>query len=259
MNLVVNARDAVGARGHIRLEVVERELASTDPLLGDALAPGRCVVLSVIDDGEGMSEATLARVFEPFFTTKAPHRGTGLGLSTVRGIVHRMGGRIRCESAPGAGARFDVVLPAAAPEAEPASASAGASDLDLELSGRTVLIADDEPLIRAAVARALSAEGSRVLTADDGAAALALIEAEAASIDLLITDMVMPGAHGPEVAGRLRARRPEAQVLFLSGQGLAVDEVAPAPAPLLVKPFTLEDLTAAARAALAGRSSPASS
>jgi CheY-like chemotaxis protein len=203
-------------------------------------------MLAVSDDGMGMDRATQARVFEPFFTTKEPGRGTGLGLATVYGIVRQHGGTVSVDSAPGKGTRFDVVLPAArgaAAAAEPARAE----EAPARGRGEVVLVVDDEPLVRRAVARALGTRGYQVLEADGGAEALALLDARG-DVDLLLSDVVMPGMRGPDLVRAFRRRCPGRPALLMSGYpggggdgDVAVD---------VEKPLTPDLLARAVRAAL---------
>jgi len=231
LNLVVNARDAMPTGGRLTIE------AGPAVAVEDGL---RCARLSVADTGAGMSDETLARVFEPFFTTKP--NGTGLGLSMVYGIVRQSGGAIRCESAPGQGTRFEIVLPLAdPPEAADPSPSRRAS------RGKrrgTILLVEDQGVLREVLSRGLAAEGFALLEAGDGQGALKVAQA-AGPIDLLLTDVVMPGLSGRELAERLSALRPSLRVLYMTGHGM--DVLAPHGAlepgvRVVEKPFRMEDL-----------------
>ena len=233
LNLALNARDAMPKGG--RLRIVARNEPS--PM-------GAHVRVSVIDTGVGMSEATRSRVFEPFFTTKEVGRGTGLGLATCYGIVTQAGGHITVESAPGEGAAFHVVLPRTE-EAEPPPAT----DLRPSRDGspaEVVLLVEDHDMVRDIAARALRARGYTVLVAVSGAQAIALARDQ--RVDLLLTDVVMPGMGGPELAARMRAERPALKVVLMSGY--APELAAHANEHLLSKPFTPATLAAAVRAAL---------
>jgi len=240
VNLVVNARDAMPNGGRL---VVSTARAGDE------------AVLSVRDTGVGMDDATRARIFEPFFTTKEPGKGTGLGLSTVFGIVTQAGGRVVVDSAPGAGTTFRLFLPAAAegpaPAGEPAPAAVGAGS-------ETVLIVEDEPQVRRLARRALERRGYTVLEAGDGAEALAVSDGRHAPIHLVLADAVLPEQGGRQVVDALRARRPEIAALFMSGyapDAVLRQHVAASGAPFVQKPFTADQLTAAVRAALDGRTS----
>jgi len=238
VNLAVNARDAMPRGGTLTIETREAALAS-----------GRCAELTVADTGVGMDPSTLARVFEPFFTTKELGRGTGLGLSTCYGIVRQAGGEIEVASRPRSGAIFSVRLPVAdAPLAsEPRSAARV-----LEAPGaETVLLVEDERAVREVAERALRELGYRVTSASDGRAALrALSSWQAAPLDLLITDVVMPDAAGSEVAARAREVFASARVLYISGYSDSFDAAGVASQPgsaFLAKPFTPSALAAAVR------------
>ena len=220
-NLVVNARDAMplGGRVVIGLDV---ETVGQHPVLG----PGPHVVLRVEDTGEGMDAATVERIFEPFFTTKAPSQGTGLGLATVHGIVRQSGGHVSVRTGEGQGATFRVYLPRIAPpqpsssREDDASPSAWKDAREPEAvappSSGTVLVVDDESLVRQTVANVLELAGFRVLAAD-GPGSVDVVLEGATTLDLLVTDVVMPGESGPELVERLRKRWSGLQVLFMSG------------------------------------------
>jgi CheY-like chemotaxis protein len=181
----------------------------------DASADRSRVRLTVRDTGCGMDEHTRLHAFEPFFTTKDPAHGTGLGLSMVFGIVTQSGGTVEVESELGEGATFVVELPAVA------SAEAGAEGSDerprATTTGETVLLVEDEEIVRALGERVLENAGYTVLVAANGAEAIALAERQETGIDLLLTDVVMPGMSGPQVAKRLTALRPGLRVLYTSG------------------------------------------
>jgi len=251
MNLVVNARDATSGGGVIRIETSSVTLGESAG--GAAQAPPRAgdyVALTVSDTGGGMTDETKAHLFEPFFTTKPRGQGTGLGLATVYGIVTRSGGSIAVTSEPGKGSVFTIYLPsqrhAAPPRVEPA-AIAGTSG-----GSETVLLAEDEPAVRMLARRVLQRAGYTVVEAANPAEA----EVKAASmpvIDMLLTDVMMPGGTGPELFRRLAATRPSLRVLFMSGYAeqdlfdrAAIDRAA----PFLEKPFTVESLTARVRSVL---------
>lgn len=228
VNLAVNARDAMPVGGELALRVRRDEV-------GDA------VVLEVEDDGIGMDEEQLAHVFEPFVTTKPEGHGTGLGLATCYGIVTGAGGEIRIDSRPGEGTVVRVRLPRTD---EPLSEE---SDEPHDLAegpvpGALVLVAEDQPLVRAVVEETLRAAGHTVLSAADGESALAIARGEQRHIALLVTDIVMPRMGGRELAAALRRERPSLPVLFLSGYS---DQPPAAGDRLLAKPFTPDQLLAA--------------
>jgi two-component system cell cycle sensor histidine kinase/response regulator CckA len=249
VNLAVNARDAMPTGGVLRVETSAINVGPDDVLV----PPGDYVVLTVSDTGHGMDENVRLRIFDPFFTTKPPGRGTGLGLSTVFGIVEQSGGKIAVESTPGRGATFTIYLPRANPDdARPESGSAPLQDF-LPRRHATVLLVEDEQPLRSVSQRVLEREGYTVLTAEDGFEGLAIAETFSGTIDLLITDVVLPGLDGRAVAARLKLRRPGLQVLYMTGytddemlrRGLIDDEV-----NLLDKPFNSAQLADAARRAI---------
>jgi CheY-like chemotaxis protein len=230
-------------------------LREDDPRLEPALGPGRYVVLSVRDDGLGMDEAVRQRAFEPFFTTKVPGRGTGLGLSTVYGIVRQSNGHIAVESQPGAGSCFSIYLPAVeGPVSEPRTLSAAPT----RIRSGTVLLVDDELAVRELLFKFLESVGYRVVAADSGAAALRVLE-DGAQVDIVVSDILMPGMSGTELARELDQRAPGIPILFMSGYAHDDGAHAIASRPnscFLSKPFGLKDLTGKLRSLLGG-STPA--
>jgi PAS domain S-box-containing protein len=246
LNLVVNARDAMPDGGDLRIATGTVNPGRKDPR---SLPPGRYVRLSVTDTGIGMDDSTRARIFEPFFTTKERGRGTGLGLSTVYGIVKQSGGHIRVESASGAGATFEVFLPAldlpVARAEQPPPAQAFPAR-----AGETVLVVEDEPSVRRLACEVLSRAGYTVLDAADGLAALARAEAYAGRIDLLLTDLVLPGLSGRGLAQAFQACQPEGGVLYMTGYAREANGSGHTPferGALLMKPFSRGTLLRAAR------------
>ena len=214
VNLVVNARDAMPKGGTVTIET--RDIDVDDPLvaLRESIDPGSYVVLSVRDTGTGMDEETRGRLFEPFFTTKEQGKGTGLGLATVHGIVAQSGGRISVETAPGMGTTFKVFLPRltdatlASPRMGSAAVAAGSE---------TILVVEDEPGVREMARRMLAASGYVVLTASDAAEALQLLADHRSVVHLMLTDVVMPGMSGPDLALLAADARPRMKILFTSG------------------------------------------
>jgi signal transduction histidine kinase len=250
LNLAINARDAMPHGGRLTVEVQVVELDGAYAAAHPGARPGAHALLAVSDTGVGMDAATRARAFEPFFTTKG-EKGTGLGLATVHGIVAQAGGRVAVYSEPGRGATFKVYLPLAPAGAEAAEARvpAGPPPRGTE----TVLLAEDEGAVRWLARAALEGHGYTVLEADDGQQALHLAGRHAGPIHLLVTDLVMPGADGREVAERLRAQRPGLKVLYLSGyadDAVVHHGLLGAEADFLQKPFTPEALARKAREAL---------
>jgi signal transduction histidine kinase/ActR/RegA family two-component response regulator len=243
LNLVINARDAIGERdGAVWIDFTNREITASDAdgADGTALPPGDYVTISVQDNGVGMTPEVLAHAFEPFFTTKQPGTGTGLGLSQAYGFASQSGGTLTIDSAPGEGARAAIVLPRAVQEAVSVARPKGPPQPG---KGETILVAEDDALVRDTVAESLRDLGYTVLTACDGAAALAVLE-RAASMDLLFTDVTMPGPlNGVTLALAARKRWPQLKILFTSGYSDR-DVLAQWPEPLdvLQKPFNQGEL-----------------
>jgi len=238
MNLAVNARDAMPDGGRLVIETGVVRLHSHQVR---ALPKGLYVTMTVTDTGSGIDEATATRMFEPFFTTKEVGKGTGLGLSTVHGIVEQSGGAVVVDSSPGKGASFRVYLPAlAAPETADEDEHPGARRAQ---PIGAVLIVEDEAPLRSMVARILQRAGYRTVEAANGEEALAL--ARTRPVELLLTDVVMPGMNGVELAERLCRERGEASILFTSGydRELLARRAAPG-ANFLPKPFTPQALLA---------------
>ncbi|MGH7607082.1 MAG: ATP-binding protein, partial [Gemmatimonadales bacterium] len=242
VNLAVNARDAMPGGGTLTIETADVDLgrAFTQEHLGSE--PGPFVMVAVTDTGVGMEPAVRAHLFEPFFTTKEVGKGTGLGLATVYGIVKQSGGYIAVHTERGHGTTFQVYLPRLAsvqgrPAPLPPKTAARGSE--------TVLVVEDEPAVLTLSRRALEAQGYVVLAAADGTAALRIVERHGGRIDLLLTDVVMPGLSGRELADQLAVRRPGMRVLYMSGYpGDAVVQhgsLAPGSA-FLQKPFSPDGL-----------------
>jgi PAS domain S-box-containing protein len=236
MNLALNARDAMPGGGRLAVETAAVTLDPAFVREHPGSAPGPHVRLTIRDSGTGMAADVLAHLFEPFFTTKEPGRGTGLGLSTVYGIVKQHRGYVDVESEPGRGSTFRIFLPRVDAAVRPADPAAPAP----APGGReTVLFVEDAEVLRDLLQRVLAQGGYHVLAAADGLDALARVEAHAGPIDLVVTDVIMPGLSGPEFAARLRERRPGIRVLYVSGH--AADALGEGPQPdgaFLAKPFT---------------------
>jgi PAS domain S-box-containing protein len=254
MNLVVNARDAMPDGGRLELGTSRRELQGVAAMrLG--LTAGPYVTLTVTDTGCGMDEATIQRIFEPFFTTKPHGRGTGLGLSTVYGIARQGGGAVEVRSRPGEGASFSILLPAQAAPAAAAIATKRPATTPVPSKPPHVLIAEDEPAVRAVAERCLVQRGYRVSTAPDGESALRLA-CELKELDLLLTDVVMPGMNGRQLAEALEGVHPRTPVLFMTGYtddtalrlGIETQQVR-----ILSKPFTPDGLATAVAEAMGKR------
>ena len=238
MNLVVNARDAMPRGG--TLTITTHQIVAPPRLLAS---------LTVSDTGEGMTDDVRARVFEPFFTTKPHGQGSGLGLATAYGIVEQANGQIRVDSTPGKGSAFTVVFPTI----DAAEATAPPTTRDRPRGTETVLLAEDEDAVRRLVQRALEHHGYRVLVARNGEEAAAIERTHIGPIDLLITDVVMPGMNGRELADLVKPRRPQLKVLYMSGY--TNDEVVRhgvilARDRFLQKPFTPPGLLTIVRTAL---------
>jgi signal transduction histidine kinase/ActR/RegA family two-component response regulator len=215
LNLTLNASDAMPQGGKLSIETQKLKVDQNHALARPPLKAGQYVQLVVTDTGHGMDAATKSRIFEPFFTTKGPGKGTGLGLATVYGVVRQSGGFIWVETSPGNGARFEIYLPLAAGKEEadsqervPARARRGSE---------TVLIVEDEEEVRALACEFLSSAGYSVLTANDGVEALEVYDRLGSSIQLLLTDVVMPKMRGTELAQKLKARHPNLKVVYMSG------------------------------------------
>lgn len=242
INLAVNARDAMPGGGRLTIRTENVRLDPTSSASFPALEPGEYILWTVSDTGTGMDATVKAHLFEPFFTTKPPGSGTGLGLSTVYGIVQQSRGWIGVTSEPGQGTTFRILLPRfeGASEDEAAVETAAAAPL----GGETVLIAEDQPEIRHLAGRILREYGYTVIEAENGEDALKKAQEYPGVIHLLLSDVVMPGMSGPELAGRLQALRPQTGVLLMSGY--PGGEVTAG----LQKPFTPEELASAVRTAL---------
>jgi signal transduction histidine kinase/CheY-like chemotaxis protein len=243
VNLAVNARDAMPDGGRLTIEAsaVSVEIGSARARRG--VLPGRYVELVIADTGLGMTADVQARIFEPFFTTKGLGKGTGLGLSTVYGIVLRLGGRVLVESEPGKGTTFRVLVRQYEPKVEPVPAPE--TTRPTATNCETILVVEDESGVRQLTTRVLSRLGFRVLEAASGEEAIALSGASGDHIHLLLTDLVMPGISGREVAQRLGKDRPGMRVLFMSGYSEEADRLADVDggrATLMTKPFTPEVL-----------------
>ncbi len=249
-NLCVNARDAIAGSGTITIDTGEADLDAAACATRAGVQPGRFVTLAVHDDGCGMDSETLANVFEPFFTTKGLGKGTGLGLATVYGIVSQNGGFVDVRSEPGAGSTFTVHLPAC----PRAVARPAIPPEDEAAEGRgTVLLVEDEPALLRLTESALRALGYHVLPAGTPDEALRIAEAHAGDIDLLMTDVIMPGMNGRQLAERVQAAWPHVKCLYTSGypaELIADHGVLAHGIAFLAKPWTSRDLAAKLREVL---------
>ena len=242
MNLVVNARDALPDTGTILVKTYRLDVDDAEARRLGRLAPGEHVALEVHDDGTGIDPSIRDRIFEPYFTTKARNKGTGLGLATVHGVVQQAGGEIRVDSAPGEGTTFYILLPATEQVSEPRPV------LDSSTSTATILVVDDDDNVRRATERILRSAGYAVLSASSGHNALAFAREHAGTIDLLLTDIVMPGLSGRDLAREILVINPAQRVLFMSGyhQHAPIGE-----SQFISKPFQRADLLEKVRTVLA--------
>jgi two-component system cell cycle sensor histidine kinase/response regulator CckA len=259
VNLAVNARDAILAKdpaagGTLTVQTYSVSPEASRRIPSDILPVGDYTALKVSDTGTGIPKAVLPKVFEPFFTTKEVGKGTGLGLSTVYGIVKQSGGYIFAESEEGEGTSFTIYLPVHRAEAVQPAVK-GRKEAPGELWGTgTILLVEDEAMVRAVAERALTRHGYTVLTAENGEAALELL-GSGQSVDLMISDVVMPTMDGPTTVREARKTRPDLPILFISGyaeeqlrKSIDLERVA-----FLAKPFSVQKLAEAARDALAAR------
>jgi PAS domain S-box-containing protein len=253
VNLVVNAREAMPGGGRVVITTANVMLDAAAAERANGVRPGAYVQLSVSDTGVGMDVPTQARIFDPFFTTKETGQGTGLGLSTVYGIVEQSGGHIAVESAPGQGSTFIIYLPR---HAGPGIGVLPAVDRRrLPGGNETLLLVEDEAAVRSSARRLLERHGYTVIEARHGADGLRIVEQGDQKIDLVLTDLVMPEMGGRELVERLRARHPDLKVLFMSGysqRAVTVDGTMPPATGFVEKPFTVEQLTQRLREILDG-------
>jgi two-component system cell cycle sensor histidine kinase/response regulator CckA len=243
MNLTVNARDAMPRGGTLTIETANLEFGEESAQTHPDVVPGNYVLLTVSDTGVGMDAETLQHIFEPFFTTKTLKKGTGLGLSTVFGIVRQSGGLLSVSSEPGQGTTFKIYFPRID---APAQIAAGkAVDSTSGLGNETILLVEDEPGVRALAQEVLETKGYQVLAAGDAKEAESLSAGYPGTIQLLLTDVIMPGLNGKELADRLQHMRPNIKVIFMSGytsefisqQGILEPGIS-----LIPKPFSPRDL-----------------
>ncbi|MBZ5651812.1 MAG: response regulator [Acidobacteriia bacterium] len=252
LNLVVNARDAMPHGGSLRIQT--KNVEKVDAQAGPGASPSRFVLLEVTDTGTGMDPQTQAHIFEPFFTTKAVGKGTGLGLATVYGIVKQSNGNIEVQSTLGRGSSFQIFLPA---EVQAVAVVEPGTDNNAEpvFSGETVLVVEDAEPLRELICGALSASGCNVLSAPQGQEALRIVNQQKGVIDLLVTDVIMPGLNGPALAKQVRSLRPEIKILYMtgySGEFVRSDMLIPG-VSFIQKPFTPADLRRKIRKMLADK------
>ncbi|MCB1539077.1 MAG: PAS domain S-box protein [Alphaproteobacteria bacterium] len=253
INLVVNARDAMNGQGRLTIKTQHVVTDAPQQRGADTMPAGEWVCISVIDTGCGIPRENVARIFEPFFTTKPVGSGTGLGLSTVYGIVRQTGGYVHVDSVVGQGTTFSIYLPRMAQAAAASAASAKVEDKTADLTGTaTILLVEDEDAVRAFSSRALANKGYSVLDAPGGESALEVVKGHGRAPDLVITDVIMPEMDGPTLVGKLRAQYPDVPVIFVSGytedkfKGQFGENT-----HFLPKPFTLQQLAAKVKDVLA--------
>jgi signal transduction histidine kinase/ActR/RegA family two-component response regulator len=253
MNLVLNARDAMPSGGELTIETSNVTLGKDDIPSGCSGAPGQYVSLTVRDTGVGMDEETRQRIFEPFFTTKEKGSGTGLGLSTVFGLVNQWHGFLSARSERGRGSEFSIHLPLSLNVSRPETAPAGKIAAPRPAIRKTVLVVEDQEIVRGFVVETLRSSGYSVLEAQSGADALEIIGQRGSEIDLLVTDVRMPGMGGKELARKAHAACPSICVLFMTGyadESINSMDVPGGTDEVILKPFTRESLSARVRGLL---------
>jgi len=255
MNLAVNARDAMPRGGKLLIELDAVTLDETQARRHPQARAGQFVCLSVTDTGAGIAPENLTRIFEPFFTTKEVGKGTGLGLAIVYAVIHQHDGWVEVESTPGVGTRFHVYLPVGGRPVPTNGTNATADGEPVTGGCETILLVEDEVAVRAVARMALRRLGYTVLEAENAPAALRLWSELGASVDLLFTDIVMPGGmNGHELAARLQLLNPELKVLFCSGYTREAEQFEPdgkGCACFLPKPYKAAELAVAVRRVLA--------
>jgi signal transduction histidine kinase/CheY-like chemotaxis protein len=258
LNLAINAKDAMAEEGgSLTITTKDRSMTDADLTDQDGGVPGNYVEFQVADTGSGMTPETVARAFEPFFTTKPVGQGTGLGLSQVYGFVRQSGGFVRIDSAPGKGTTVRLFLPAEGrtEDFETSANMVRPDGIEPSASGRKILVVEDQEYLRLQIVEALLEVGCIVLQAKDGAEGLNALGSET-TLDLMITDIGLPGLNGRQLADAARAIHPNLPVLLITGfAGKALDDTAlPANMEILRKPFKLEEMTARVLAVLSGES-----
>ncbi|MBX6331680.1 MAG: response regulator [Gemmatimonadaceae bacterium] len=255
MNLAVNARDAMPGGGRLTIETANTSLAQLRLHRHGVIEPGDYVLLRVTDSGAGIPDDVLANIFEPFFTTKERGKGTGLGLSTVYGIIAQSNGRIEVASSVGVGTTFTIYLPRAKGEELPPEPRRSTSTTAAEPGHETILLVEDEDMLRTLLVRILTQQGYRVLAASDATETLTLARNHLAEVELLVIDIVMPGMSGRELADRLVEMRPDIKVLYMTGytdDALVQYGVSDLRRSILQKPFSNQTLTRKIREILDG-------
>jgi len=253
MNLVINARDSMPDGGLLSIRTANLTLDEPEDYGQFSIGPGAQVSLEVSDTGCGMDRTTRRQIFEPFFTTKEKGKGTGLGLSTVYGIVKQSGGFILVESAPRKGTTFKILFPKSLKKGK--LVEAATDDGDAMLGSETILLVEDEDAVRQLLVETLEDSGYRILAARNAEEALALARELDTPMDLVITEVVMPGLSGPELAERLQARYPNTGIIFMTGytDEVIVDHgILSEGVNLLNKPITVQELLQGIRRVLEG-------
>ena len=254
LNLAVNARDAMPAGGTLAIQARNVHFSETQVWQHSSLPPGSYVALTISDTGVGIDPDAQSRIFEPFFTTKAPGKGTGLGLSMVYGVVKQSDGAITVESVLGRGTTFKIFLPQCDEEA--ASGQSALAEPEKSTGSETILLVEDQAAIREVISAYLMRLGYNVLTAPDGEAALSIAATQQKSIDLVVTDLLMPNMGGLELATRMKQLHPETRVLFMSGypdEAIRSQEGLTEDVEIMQKPFSMKSLAAKARSILEHR------
>jgi len=256
LNLAVNARDAMPDGGRLTIGTANERLDERCDRQGFSLAPGDYVRLTVADEGAGMDRETLSHIFEPFFSTKGVGKGTGLGLPTVYGIVKQSGGFIEADSEPGEGTVFRVYFPRMAEAGDAGEEPALPDKVAAGPAAHSVLLVEDDDMVRELVLRQLEGLGYGVVCAGSPQEALDMFGKPGFSVDLVVTDVMMPGMKGTELWKKVRSLRPGVKVLFMSGY--TADEMSDrgiieAGAPFIKKPFTRAELSRAMAAAITSR------
>jgi CheY-like chemotaxis protein len=258
MNLAVNARDAMPVGGTLTIGTSNFFATPAFAKRHAGLLPGAYVKVAVTDTGTGMSEDTCRHIFEPFFTTKGLGKGTGLGLSTVYGIIKQSGGTIIVKTAMGEGTTFELLLPRIGGKGDPATTPPFIEPL-LPFGRETILLVEDEEVVRSLLKDVLEACGYKVIQAVDGAMALDIFKNLTDPIDLLITDVVMPQMSGPELVGHVKELMPNLPILFISGytdDEVMRNGIEGAGVSFLQKPFTVEKVSRCIRELLEARKEP---
>ena len=242
LNIAINARDAMPDGGSLKIVTTNTRLGEKDSTVRD-VPPGDYVVIRVRDTGVGMPPDVKARAFDPFYTTKPIGQGTGLGLSMIYGFVRQSEGSTRIESEPGMGTTIEICLPRYEGEELPPSSDEAASETNVTKLGEVIFVVEDDPVVRLLIVELLQDLGYRVLEAAEGAAALRILQS-AQKIDLLVSDIGLPGLNGRQLADAARESRPNLRILFMMGyaETAASKDFLASGMEIITKPFNLDDL-----------------